>query len=120
MKHILIIEDDMNLQRMYTKALTVAGYETDPATTAMEGFTKAKAQTPDLLLLDIMLPGGKNGFDMIQMMKTDEVLKAVPIICFTNLDSEKDTALDMGANDYIVKANLSIEKLIEKVKSILG
>ena len=66
-----------------------------------------------------MLPAGMNGFDLLEQLKRDEKLKTVPVIVFTNLDSERNVAESMGAVDYIVKANTSIDDLVKKVKSHL-
>jgi DNA-binding response OmpR family regulator len=118
MKKILVVEDEPTLQNLYLKALVNAGFDTAVATTGMEGFTKAKNNKPDLILLDIMLPGGKNGFDILQMLKSDQELKTVPVICMTNLDSERETAISLGAIDYYVKSDMPILELVAKVTKI--
>jgi DNA-binding response OmpR family regulator len=118
MKKILVVEDEPTLQNLYQKALTVAGFDTAIATTGMEGFSKAKANKPDLILLDIMLPGGKNGFDILTMLKADPDLKPIPVVCMTNLDSEHDTAISLGAIDYYVKSDMPIAELVAKVTKI--
>ena len=56
-----------------------------------------------------------DGFDVLEQLKRDEVVKNIPVIVLTNLDSERESALKVGAVDYIVKANASIDQVVEKV-----
>jgi DNA-binding response OmpR family regulator len=116
-KKILIVEDDNHLQMIYKTKLESDGYEIIQATTGQQGITLAKDKHPDLILLDIMLPEGMNGFDVMGQLQIDANTKDIPIIVFTNLDSEKQTAISMGAVDYVVKANTSIDELTIKVKN---
>lgn len=116
---ILIIEDDAQVQEIYKEALTTEGYEVTLATSGREGLELMRRSTPNLLLLDIMLPKGMNGFDVFEQMKLDPATKNIPVIMLTNLDSEKKTAMDMGAKDYLVKANTTITEVIAKVKKYL-
>jgi two-component system, OmpR family, alkaline phosphatase synthesis response regulator PhoP len=119
-KSILIVEDDNNLQAIYQQKLKSEGFTVYQALTGQQALTLAKEKKPDLILLDIMLPEGMNGFDVFEQIKLDNNLVNVPVIVFTNLDSERDTALAMGAADYMVKANTSIDDLVVKVKSHLN
>lgn|SRR3989338_1401591 len=121
MKKILVIEDDSNLLKLYTKLFSEDGYEVLKATTGPEGIEKAKKNLPDLILLDIVLPIGKmNGFDVMKQLKIDPKLKALPVVILTNLDSEIKTAMSLGAADYVVKSNSSIEDISRKVKKYLN
>jgi adenylate cyclase len=115
-KDILIVEDDHALQSIYSQKLTSEGFAVRQAFTGNQGLTLSKEKTPDLILLDVMLPAGMNGFDLLERIKVDPVLAAVPVIVFTNLDSEQSVAKTMGAVDYLVKANTSIDELVSKVK----
>lgn len=119
MQKILIIEDDPQLQQVYQESLTLEGFQIIQSFTAEEGLMQASAQKPDLILLDIMLPNGKNGFDVLEQLKKNENLAKIPVIVMTNLDTEKNTAISIGAVDYVVKANTSIEDIIKKVRSYL-
>ncbi|OGG01422.1 hypothetical protein A2Z33_02695 [Candidatus Gottesmanbacteria bacterium RBG_16_52_11] len=116
-KKLLIIEDDASLQLVYKHKFEMEGFEVFQAYTGQQGLTFARDKVPDMILLDIMLPEGMNGFDVMEQLKRDEKLGKIPIIMFTNLDSEKETALSLGAVDYVVKSNTSIDELTEKVKS---
>lgn len=120
MKKILIIEDDQQLQAIYKESFAKLGAEILLATTGAEGLKLAKAHKPDLIILDIMLPSGLNGFDVLEEMKRDPELKDIPVVVLTNLDSERKSAMDIGAVDYIVKANTSIEDVVARVQKLLG
>jgi DNA-binding response OmpR family regulator len=114
-KRILIIEDDMMLQTVYKQKFEAAGLEVYQAINGNLGMTLAKDKSPDIILLDIMLPEGMNGFDVMEQLRQDTGLSKVPVVVLTNLDSEKDTAMSIGAVDYVVKANTSIDDLVSKV-----
>lgn len=116
---VLIIEDDLPLQNAYQTALTKAGYEVVFATKGKEGLESAKSLNPKLILLDLMLPEGMNGFDVLEKLKTDESLSKIPIFVLTNLDNEKDTAIKIGADKYFVKSNISIDNVISEIDGML-
>lgn len=119
MKKILIVEDDVQLRQIYHTMLTGDGYEVEQVSTGQEGLTKAMAAVPDLILLDIMLPGGMNGFDLLEQLKRNPATQNIPVIVLTNLDNAKATALSIGATDYIVKTSTSIEDVVKKIKEHL-
>lgn len=119
MKKILVIEDDQSIQDIYQKKLNAESFEVIQATTGEQGLQAVKKDGVDLILLDIMLPGGINGFDVLEQLKIDDNYKNIPVLVLTNLDTEEKTARDIGAADYIVKANTPIGKVIDKVKQYL-
>jgi DNA-binding response OmpR family regulator len=120
MKTILIIEDDVQVTKIYEEALANEGFKVSSTSTGKQGLILLKSEKPDLVILDIMLPQGMNGFDVLEQVKRDDELKKIPIIVLTNLDSERQAALDIGAVDYFTKAETSIEQIVEKVKSLLS
>ncbi len=120
MAKILIVEDDSQLQLIYQKKLSREGHEIFLATTGQEGLLLATSKKPDIILLDVMLPGGQNGFDILEQIKRDTNLKSIPVLILTNLDTEQETALSIGANDYIIKANTSLDEMLMKVNKYLG
>lgn len=101
------------------EAFSTNGYGVISAATANDGIVLAKEKKPSLIILDIMLPGGKNGFDALESLVGDSDTAKIPVLVLTNLDSEKDVALQIGAKDYLVKANSSIEQVVEKVKQLV-
>lgn len=120
MKKILIIEDNTELQQVYQEGLAPKGFTLEFAKTAQAGLTAMKTAAPDLLILDIMLPDGSNGFDVLETMKKDPQLTAIPVFMVTNLDSQEKIAREIGVADYIVKTNTPFDKIIEKIVTYLS
>ena len=118
-KRILLVEDDLDIQRIYSEKLKGSGYEVILAADAAQGFQSAKEDNFNLILLDIMLPGKMNGFDVLENLKKDDNLKDIPVVVLTNLDSEKEVALEIGAENYFVKANTNIDDLVKRIGVIL-
>jgi DNA-binding response OmpR family regulator len=119
-KKILIIEDDTSLLMIYKTKFESEGFEVFEATSGHQGLSLASEHKPDMILLDIMLPEGMNGFDVMQQMKLIQGIENIPVILLTNLESEKNSGLAAGAKDYVVKANTSIDELVVKIKTHLG
>jgi DNA-binding response OmpR family regulator len=119
MRCILIIEDDPVIRASYSTVLTQEGYTVLSAASGQEGLTLAHKSAVHMVLLDMMLPGGMNGFDVLSNLKQHDRTKDIPIIVMTNLESEKQTVLEYGANDFIVKAHIDIKQLVEKVHALL-
>lgn len=119
-KKILLVEDDKILAQMYQDKLAVNKFDVVASYTGSDALTKVRNFHPDLILLDIMLSIGMNGFDVLRELKLNQELKKIPVIVFTNLDSEKKTALSLGAVDYFVKSETSLDNLIKLIKKHLG
>lgn len=117
---IMIIEDDDFLRSLAVTKLEKEGFTVTMAANGQEGLAALQADAPDLLILDLMLPI-MSGFDVLKSMKADEKLKSIKVIVFSNLGEESDikTCLDLGANDYMVKANFTLDELVDKIKGIL-
>lgn len=115
-----MIEDDAALQELYKYALGQEDIQVTSALTGKEGLDKVKSVKPHLIILDIMLPGGINGFDVLEFLKKDPSVPSVPVLVLTNLDKEEKTAKEIGAVDYLVKSNISITDVVNKVKSLLA
>ena len=71
-------------------------------------------------MLDIMLPGGMNGFDVLEKLKADPLTEKIPVVVLTNLDSEEKVAKTIGACDYIVKSDTTKDELVKIAKSCLN
>ena len=115
-KKILLIEDDPDIQKMYSDKLTFEGYKVLSSMDGQEGLLLARTEKPDLILLDIMLPRGMNGFDVLEELRKDDDLKDTPVIVLTNLDTEEEVAEKVGATDYLVKANTELPDLVKKIQ----
>jgi two-component system, OmpR family, alkaline phosphatase synthesis response regulator PhoP len=111
-KKILVIDDDANLQELYKRAFAQKGYAIYTANTGEKGIRLANEKKPDLILLDIMLLGGINGFDVLEALKKSTALKEIPVVILSNLDTERNTAMEIGATDYIVKYDTDIDNVI--------
>ena len=114
-KKVVLIEDDLDIQRIYGSKLESAGYEVLLAIDASQGFTLIKDVSPNIVLLDIMLPGKMNGMDLLKTLKESPDYKNIPVVVLTNLDTQKHEALKMGAYDYIIKANTNLNEIVAKV-----
>lgn len=121
MKYVLMIEDDATLQNMYKDAFDTQNFILTTVSTGKAGLAKAKEiPAPNLIILDIMLPEGMNGFDVLQELKKDPKTATIPVLVMTNLDTEQKTAMELGASGYFVKANTEITAVIDKVNALLG
>lgn len=121
LRRILVAEDDKAYANIYRVKLTNEGFSVDIATHGEEAITKARATKPDLILLDLIMPQ-KDGFDVLEALKSDNALKKIPVIIFSNLSQNEDLerAKKMGAADYLVKANISIHEMVDKVKKFIS
>jgi len=121
LKKILFIEDESTLQKTFEDFLKQESYQMISALDGESGLKTAQAEKPDLILLDLVLPK-MHGFDVLKKLKADEKTKNIPIIVLTNLEGMGDVekALELGATTYLVKANYSLEEVVQKVKKALG
>lgn len=119
-KQILLVEDNLQLQSLYATALLRVPYGVAIAGTHDQAQEILSNLTPDLILLDIMLPGGKTGLDLLEFIRSKERLRKVPVIVMTSLDNEKNIALELGASDYIVKTDISVPDFLQKVDRIFS
>jgi len=119
-KKILIIEDDKFLNKLYGDKLLREGFLVSSAVSGEEGLQRVKAEKPDLVILDLILPQ-KNGFDVLSELKLNPETKNIPVIILTNLGQESDQklGLELGAVEYLVKTDFSIMKLGEIVRKYL-
>jgi len=121
MKKILFIEDDSALQKTLGDTLRQEGYNLISALDGEIGLRMVQKENPDLVLLDLILPK-LDGFEVLQRLKEDPKTKGIPIIILTNLErmEDIDRALELGASTYLVKANYTLEEVVEKVKKTLA
>ncbi|OGK25906.1 hypothetical protein A3A46_02645 [Candidatus Roizmanbacteria bacterium RIFCSPLOWO2_01_FULL_37_13] len=119
-KKILIVEDNKLLQQVYFDKLVKDGFVVLQAFTGIQGLALATNYHPDLVVLDVMLPGGLNGFDVLSQLRANESFKHTPIIMLTDLKGEKKTAVSMGATDYIIKNEDQIDETLSRIKSHLN
>ena len=120
MKKILFIEDEEVLQKTFGDVLKKENYQVINALNGEIGLRIAKKEKPDLVLLDIMLPG-IDGFEVLNKLKSDPDTKDIPVIILTNLEKPYDVekALSLGATTFLVKTKYGLEDLVEKIKKNL-
>lgn len=119
-KTILIIEDDKFLRELIAQKLIKEGYEISEAIDGEEGIKKIQEEKPDLVLLDLILPG-IDGFEVLSKMREDPSLAPIPVIILSNLGQKEDVerGLKLGAIDYLIKAHFTPGEIIEKIKNAL-
>lgn len=116
---IMVVDDETHIVELVTFNLEKEGFEVIPAYDGRSGIDMLKAETPNLILLDIMLPG-MDGFKVCRTIKQDPLYSSIPIIMLTAKAEEFDTVLglEMGADDYIKKP-FSPRELVARVKARL-
>lgn len=124
---ILIIEDETTLLEMYKLKFEASGFTFFGATTGEEGVDVAKQEKPDLMMVDLMLAnkpdgGVMDGYEAIRRLRKDAATKNKKICALTNFDQEKNVqdARAAGADDYLVKSDLTPAELVNKAKDILA
>jgi DNA-binding response OmpR family regulator len=120
MKHVLLIEDDPQFVEIYRIKLMKLGCKIYAAKSVVEARKYLRDEMPDIILLDIMLSGSENGFDLLREIKSRLDETHTPVIVLTNLpeDHEK-TAKALGAHDFFIKAQASIEKVMDTITALL-
>jgi len=119
-KTILIVEDDKFLRELIAKKLIKENFEVSEAIDGEEGIKKIKEEKPDLILLDLILPG-IDGFEVLSQMKKESTLASIPVIILSNLGQKEDVekGLKMGAVDFLIKAHFTPGEIIDKIKATL-
>lgn len=118
---VIVIEDESFLSKILAERLEDEEFKrVDVAGNGEEGLQKIKAHPPDIILLDMILPK-LNGFEVLEQLNADETLKKIPVLVLSNLgqDSDIEQAKQLGAVDYIVKSNFSMQKVIESIYAAL-
>ena len=119
-KKILLVEDEKTLSEMYQTKLEREKFKVISVQDGGQVLEKIKSEKPNLILLDIILPK-TNGFDILAEIKANSKLKNIPVIMLTNLGQAEDIkkGKELGAKDYIVKANSTPSQIVEKVKRLI-
>ncbi len=119
-KKILVIEDDRFLSNIYKTKLEVEGYAVLEANNGEEAIEVLKENTPDLILLDIVMPK-MDGFGFLQVRKTNNAFKKIKVIILSNLGQETDIqeGMALGADGYVIKSDSGIDEVLEKVKEAI-
>lgn len=119
-KKILIIEDDEFFRELISKKLSEANFEFDMAPNGEDGLEKAKTEKPGLIFLDILLPN-MDGFEVLAKIKQDKEISSIPVVILSNLGQKEDIdkAMTLGAKDYLIKAQIDVDEIVDKIKKYL-
>lgn len=118
---VLLVEDSKAIQQMYRNKLTLEQFHVLTADNGMEAIKVLSKETPDIVLLDLMMPI-MDGFKVLQVIKTDPRLAKIPVLVFSakGQPEEVEKALKLGAAGYIVKATTKPNAVIEKIKAVIN
>jgi len=120
-KKILLVEDESFLADLLSDYLKEHGVNLELALTGEDGLAKASSMRPDIILLDIILPG-IDGYEVLTQLKASLELSKIPVVFLSNLGGKEEIerGLKLGAADYLVKSSLVMEEIIKKIKEILS
>ena len=117
LRKILIIDDEFHTGYLIKINLETEGYKVFLALSGEEGLEKAKASTPDLITLDVLMPG-MNGFEVLQALKRDKGLNLIPVIMISVVNGiRKKKGIKMGAADYLLKP-IDFESLLNRMRGL--
>ncbi len=120
-KKVLIIEDDRFLGDLLAGHLKKSGLNVELCPDAKMGMEKIYEARPSLLILDLLLPD-MNGFELLEKLKEDNIVPALPVMILSNLGqkAEIERAMSLGARDFLIKAHFDLDSITEKVKKMLS
>ncbi len=122
MNKVLLVEDDQILARLYQTKFQKEGFDIQLAFDGQDGLDKMRSFLPELIILDLIMPK-VDGFNFLEKVKGDSELskRGTPILVLSNLGQESDIkkAMEMGAKDFFIKADVSLSQMVEKVRKYL-
>lgn len=120
-KMVLLVEDDQFLRDLMMTKLEDEHFRVEIAIEGNEALKKVKELKPDIILLDLMLPG-MDGFEIMEKIQQDPDIAGIPVIVLSNLGASQDTerAKELGAVDYMIKAQFTPSEIVAKIKEVLG
>ncbi|MAF20668.1 MAG: response regulator [Parcubacteria group bacterium] len=117
---ILIVEDDKFLRELLVRKIKDEGFKLSIAVTGQEALAKAKKDRPQLILLDLILPG-MGGFEVLEQIRIDPQISKIPVIILSNIGEEREVekGIQLGASGYLIKAHFTPDEIIQKIKQVL-
>ena len=117
-KKILLVEDDFFLLDILSQRFKKSGFDVSVARDGEECLKVLESEKPDIILLDILMPK-LDGFEVLRRMQGSPALSLIPVIVLSNLGQKEDIekAKNLGAKDFIIKANFTTKEIIEKINS---
>jgi DNA-binding response OmpR family regulator len=121
MKKILLVEDDDALASVYTTRLDAEGFQIRRVPNGEEALAATLEFKPDLILLDVMMPK-VSGFDVLDILRNTPETASVKVIMLTALsqDADKQRAMDLGVDDYLVKSQVVIADVVDRIRQLLN
>ena len=121
MSKVLLIEDDPLIYRLYEKLFTLEGFEIELAENGQLGLDKLQSFTPDIILLDIMMPT-MNGMELLTKLKEDPATQNIPVVVLTNMSDMNvaNMAQSKGAQLVIIKSQTEPDDVIASVNAVLA
>jgi DNA-binding response OmpR family regulator len=121
MAKVLVVEDDRFLGSAYKAKLSKSGFDVQLATDGDEALAVLQTFVPDLILLDLVMPN-RDGFSTLDVIRHTEGIKDIPVIVASNLGQKEDfdKAITLGATDFIVKSDVSLDELIARIQKHLS
>ncbi len=119
-KRIMWVEDDVFLSDIIARKCKSNRCELLHTTNADDTFTLLKNDTPDIIILDILLPG-KNGYEILEELKKNDATKNIPVIILSNFGQKEEIekGLKLGAEKYLIKATLTLDEILTEVNTVL-
>lgn len=116
-KKVLVVDDEDSVREIYRHEFLNNGYTVAVAVDGEEGLLKAGEETPDIVLLDIMLPK-MSGIEVLRALKENELTKKIPVLLLTNLGEETiiKEGFELGADGYLLKVSYTPSQVVEEVK----
>jgi len=120
-KRVLFVEDDEFLRSLTVKRLEKEGYDIEVAVDGENAISILEKAHPDVVLLDLLLPG-KDGFEVLQTIRSTESVKTVPVVIFSNLGQKEDIdkAKALGVEEFLIKANFTLDDVVAKINKLTG
>jgi CheY-like chemotaxis protein len=120
-RRILLVEDDRLLRRACEASLRQRGFSVAVAVDGEDALDKVRQSPPDLILLDLLMPR-MTGLEVLRTLRAQEPTRGIPVLILSNSSREQDAEeiRTLGISDYLVKANLSLQELGDRVTQLLG
>lgn len=119
-RKVLVVEDDKFLRELFVRKMFNEGFDVESAIDSVQVFEILSEKKPEVILLDLILPG-VDGFEILARIKKDDNLKDIPVMVISNLGQKEDIdrAMDLGAADFLIKANYTLDEIIIRVLNVL-
>ncbi|MDD4901883.1 MAG: response regulator [Patescibacteria group bacterium] len=118
---ILIVEDDEFLLNIYETVFTKEGFEVQTAMNGEDGYRVAAVFLPDVMLLDIMLPGEMNGLAVLKKLRETKKTEKIPVMIISNLSDDKTISegMALGASGYFTKSQFNPDDVVRNVRTLI-